>query len=145
MRWPATILSLLRRGLGRRSPRPSPLPIAPNDPTSASVAALHVHVAEGTVVLSTTPQGAAAMRRACSARTPLRLHCPGERDVTLIPADPAPAAHPALDPARGWLIPLTPSASEELAEGVRAEPGQWELSSINLGVIVSGEEDSPGD
>lgn len=103
------------------------------------VAHLSVHTAnlspdtdEKLVIITTTPAGLDALRK---FRGPVQLlaDAPTSRPVTFTPTDSA--SDPTLDPKTGWIIPVTAQTAAELA-ALPPGPGQYELESIHLGLVV---------
>lgn len=78
---------------------------------------------------------AAALGRAAAAQGPVRLAPQRGRPVTFVPVDFA--ANPALDPTYGWIVPVTGETRAEL-RGLPDGPGEYELRSIHLGIVVEG-------
>lgn len=78
---------------------------------------------------------AEALARLSRLDAPLRLLPSDGRAVTFERA--SRDAVPVLDPARGWVIPVSRATAAELAE-LPAGPGEYELSSIHLALVVEG-------
>lgn len=114
----------------------TPLVDFPDQYEPLDVDKLEVHTAklspdtEEKMVIVTT--SAAALDR-IAAGGAVQLRREGERDVTFVPVDRE--AVPVLDPKLGWIIPVTPATGRELAELPKG-PGEHELSSLHLGLIV---------
>ncbi len=105
--------------------------------SQVSVDTLHVHTANLTpdtdekLVIVTLP--AAALERLLPIDAPVQLTHPTERPVTFVPVERD--ADPLLDPNLGWIIPVTPATAAEL-EALPAGPGEYELTTLHLGLIV---------
>lgn len=114
----------------------TPLVDFPDQYEPLDVDKLEVHTAklspdtEEKMVIVTT--SAAALDR-IAAGGAVQLRREGERDVTFVPVERE--AVPVLDPKLGWIIPVTPATGRELAELPKG-PGEHELSSLHLGLIV---------
>lgn len=103
---------------------------------STEVTTLHAHPAEDLVILSTNVSGAQALIDAATSRAAVQLTCGANRPVALVPLGHERSA-PTLDPALGWLIPLSPRTCEEIARVVSPDSGgEYELESLNLAVVV---------
>ncbi|WKD57996.1 hypothetical protein CAPI_07290 [Corynebacterium capitovis DSM 44611] len=78
---------------------------------------------------------APSLRALSPLDAPVRLWSPSSEDVTFVPV--RRAANPALDPNLGWIIPVTPDAVAELS-ALTGVPGEYDLASLHLSLIVSG-------
>lgn len=105
----------------------------PDNIPATEVAALHVHTAENLVVISTGVDGARVIIDAARTSTAQQLRSGDARPVNLIPLEHGNSV-PALDPKLGWLIPVSPDTAAELLK--IAGPGEYELASLNLAVVV---------
>lgn len=111
--------------------------VVPEQLQTVEVGDLHVHTAEELVVLSTDLAGARALIEAAVSRRPMRLTCGDKRPVALIPLEHARSV-PTLDPKLGWLLPLSPETGAEISRRISREaPGEHELETLNLAVVVS--------
>lgn len=108
----------------------------PEQLPATEVGALRVHTAETLVILSTDLRGARALIDIAGARTPQQLTCGQARPVNLLPL-PHDQSVPTLDPQQGWLLPLSPETCAEILAAVSTEePGEYELSSLNLALVI---------
>ena len=102
------------------------------------VDALHVHTVnlspdtdEKIVVVTSTPD---MIERLRGLRAPVQVFsCESERPVTFVPSKRTDA--PVLDPKQGWIIPVSPATAEELS-GLPSGPGEHQLSTVHLGLVL---------
>lgn len=86
---------------------------------------------EKLVIITTTASALAALQQ---LRGAIQLVSnTAERIVTFTPT--RSGVNPVLDPKRGWIIPVSPATAREL-QALPAGPGEHELESIHLGIII---------
>lgn len=130
-----------------RRRHPAPLVNTPADPVELQCARLVVRTVEDMVVVATTHGALVQLTAALGAGTdPVRLSCPGVRDASFVPSRDERQT-PALDPNRGWLIPLTGAAREHVVEALTRGLGAarvadeaeeaWEFPEAHLGIVVN--------
>lgn len=118
-----------------RRARPTGL-TPPRHSTEVPVPGLRIFTAETLVILTLPLAAVPPLRTALDAGGPLRLTEAGQRPVSLIPVEPGHALS-TLDPDHGWLIPCSPATRTELLTLLTAaRPGDHELESVNLAVVL---------
>ena len=86
---------------------------------------------EKLIIVTTTTAALTALQQ---LRGPIQLTSKNaERAVTFTPS--RPGVSPVLDPKHGWIIPVSPATAHELQQ-LPAGPGEYELESIHLGLIL---------
>lgn len=104
--------------------------------TDVEVPGLRIFTAEALVILTLPLSSLAPLRAGLGKGGSLRLLTAGQRPVSLI-TGVHDRALPTLDPVHGWLIPCSvESRTELLALLSAARPGDHELSSVNLAMVL---------
>lgn len=110
------------------------LPKVPAEVEEVGVDALQVRTAAEWVMVIVSPTAAAALLDAAHSRRPQRLRPAGQRPLTVVPV--RRKTRIVLDPTIGWVLPLTREQAEALNAAARAEPGEYEIPSLGVALIV---------